>query len=442
MIGIFVIPKLPLIAMGAYEGAALRLDDLVVALFGAIALVFAAGSRETRISRVEMVVGAVVLASIASLLLNIYWERGSLLYVLRFVEYWLFFYAGILVKDQGGAVKALIIVYCAQAVAVVLQAIGVVGGYRDGIYYQELVLPTGLTGGSYEAPMMFALIAAFLLRAETVRTTWKHVFAVSTFFLVAISGARAPLIGFAAAYIIFLSTLVAGRKALGRIVLLSSLVGLFALAPAIHSLEFRDNSVGKRLQSVLTMESVHAVRHVYLVSPSGHTGITGQELARIQSDLRTGETLAMEVTRSLPAADASLAIRVNKWFWGLKTQLNQEWWHVLVGIGPGTMGNALDGGWLRIFIEQGILGLMAFALLLAFRPRPNGTDPLGLVLVVFVIGNLFIDYYLASRVMPLVFLMYGICAGAMNRRTYVGRQAGPALLIIPEFRAASPPDSR
>lgn len=82
---------------------------------------------------------------------------------------------------------------------------------------------------------------------------------------------------------------------------------------------------------------------------------------------------------------------------------------LLVGFGPGAWGTALDGYHARIFGEVGLLGSVIFLLWLIclFRNSPRN----GLVfysLTVITISALFIDIFVSSKVMPLLWVFVAL----------------------------------
>ncbi|TFB95888.1 hypothetical protein [Cryobacterium sp. HLT2-28] len=93
-------------------------------------------------------------------------------------------------------------------------------------------------------------------------------------------------------------------------------------------------------------------------------------------------------------------------------------WHILLnsmsvpldlplGLGPSFPGPSVDGAFLRIFVETGILGSLAWLALFRrwFRSVPNW---FAAAAVTVLIGSIFIDLTFALRPMVLLWLLFAI----------------------------------
>ncbi len=78
------------------------------------------------------------------------------------------------------------------------------------------------------------------------------------------------------------------------------------------------------------------------------------------------------------------------------------------------MGNALDGGLLRILIEFGLVGLALFFLFLSKIVKKLASVEF-VVVATFLLGNLFIDYYLSYKVTSVFFLILGFLYTQQNK---------------------------
>ncbi len=77
----------------------------------------------------------------------------------------------------------------------------------------------------------------------------------------------------------------------------------------------------------------------------------------------------------------------------------------MIGVGAGSFGNALDGGWLRITTETGIIGLLLFVMFLMRVKRLSPT--MSLCVIAFCINMLMIDIYMSYKVMSMMLLLAG-----------------------------------
>lgn len=111
---------------------------------------------------------------------------------------------------------------------------------------------------------------------------------------------------------------------------------------------------------------------------------------------------------------------------------------LLVGFGPGAWGNALDGYHARVFGEVGLLGVVVFLMWLTqlFRESPR-RSVVCYSLLVMSISALFIDIFVSSKVMPLLWAFAAMQAArhpaAMvgEWRTALGRRKQQAGLAYP-----------
>src|SRR6202035_430524 len=102
--------------------------------------------------------------------------------------------------------------------------------------------------------------------------------------------------------------------------------------------------------------------------------------------------------------DLSWLIRLARWIIAIKTWTNSPlaWF---VGVGPGNWGPALDGGWLRVMSEWGLLGLSIFLVFL-YRIAQISRATFALVVALAII-MLFIDIHIAYKAMSLFFFLSG-----------------------------------
>jgi hypothetical protein len=106
----------------------------------------------------------------------------------------------------------------------------------------------------------------------------------------------------------------------------------------------------------------------------------------------------------MQAYDLSWWMRLHKWIYALKVYLEHPACY-LQGIGPGFCGPALDGGYLRLLTENGLIGILLFLQLLSklYRQSPQ----LKGMITALLVNMLFFDAYLAYKPMSLLFLVSG-----------------------------------
>jgi len=101
---------------------------------------------------------------------------------------------------------------------------------------------------------------------------------------------------------------------------------------------------------------------------------------------------------SHPDADDSFLIRAYKWV-NVINVLIQNPFNIILGLGPGALGDALDGGFLRSFAEYGMFfSFYIYLILKRFSKFPN----IIMILSFFIPTMLLIDIHLSSKVQPLI----------------------------------------
>jgi hypothetical protein len=119
---------------------------------------------------------------------------------------------------------------------------------------------------------------------------------------------------------------------------------------------------------------------------------------------QASESISQSEVKDIDNYDASWLIRLHKWCYAIKVYVTHPECY-LQGIGPGALGAALDGGWLRILTETGLIGLFLFFRFFSFIYRKS--LQLKWMVISFAINMIFFDAYLAYKTMSLLFLVTG-----------------------------------
>ncbi len=116
----------------------------------------------------------------------------------------------------------------------------------------------------------------------------------------------------------------------------------------------------------------------------------------------------------------SLEMRLLRWSTAIKSTIH-SFQGIIFGMGPGFFGVALDGQYIRIFCESGLVGLVLFlsflfSLLRALRNYSNELSSIVLrYFLAMVITALFIDIFVSERPMMLLWTILGFMEN--KRRT-------------------------
>ncbi|MBT8233859.1 MAG: hypothetical protein KJN84_14600, partial [Bacteroidia bacterium] len=306
---LLIIPKINIVQLSSYSGSGLRIDDFILLAISCFFILVAVYKQSTIFKRVEFFFFIFIGISLISLIANSIYQRGSILYVIRLFEYWIFFYVGSFVTDRLRFRQFLTVIIYLNGLVIILQYYGIIGGYANGIYVANLTRPSGLTNGAYEAPMFIAI--AFLFAISLYKKNSKqlliHYFFSNLFIFM--TGARIP---FLAINFLFLGHVFFKfnriKKTFSIFLLITVLLIGFYFGLNANITKNNEN-VLSRITSVLTLETVDAIKVIYEISPENESGVEGNTLSDAQLKVKTGEA-KHDLQDANLQADLSLMVRV------------------------------------------------------------------------------------------------------------------------------------
>ncbi|MBA3452527.1 MAG: hypothetical protein H0T42_05450 [Deltaproteobacteria bacterium] len=384
-------PKIDLIDVPG-QTTGLRLDDLVLAL-AALPLLLSYRNLVSDQSLLWIcILVALGLASCAA-------GDGNVLYVFRIAEYAVFILLGRFSGCDPARIAGLWL--AVQLPIAGLQHFGAIGVFRDGDYMAPIVgeRASGTTGGPWELAMVTNLASVVLLATRRSRDSGRVALHLAAMAIMLMTGSRSGMA--VQAFIAFFDA--CGAR----------------IIPAVSA----------------TMVAI-----VLIVTGDAVIGdrIRGGTFATTFSDIREGAHAAATLGSdgqwwATPAAhevgddrDASMAIRAAKWRAVGNTWAESGPVAWLIGLGNGRFGPAVDGGWVRLLCEGGVLGLAAYAaFILHLRRRvQQGWRSLGVpaaaawsscLLATFAANMVFIDVHLSYKTMAFLFLILGALSAAADR---------------------------
>lgn len=238
------------------------------------------------------------------------------------------------------------------------------------------------TSGPYEYA---AVISLFLFLARSTK------FRVAAFASLLLTKSRVTTL--AAACVLFFRY---------KIMRAAMILAVVALVP-ILALSEVDVASGSRLDKLPSLDQLASVTATYYRAAPR---IGSSEEYKARTHAGSGGLELANVT------DVSLEMRLLRWFTAIKA-MTSSWWAPLVGLGPGYFGVALDGQYVRLLVETGVVGVALFglwvvrsmSLLSALRgPIPRAvTDYLAVLLG----SGLLIDIFFAEKPMMVYWFLYG-----------------------------------
>lgn len=373
------------------QTAGLRLDDLVLAfvafiLFADVILTF---SGVITLTNIEKYAFLFILASGISNAINMsIHSRSNALYSARIAEYFIFFYMGALYAERYRLKNLAWLLLWINGLVMILQAVGLIGGFASsGVVARTSNRAIGLTGGPWEVGGLINFCTAILAFETKIAARRACYIFVLSFFLIFLTAARMPMIANLVLLIIFVFRK-SKHKALAAL-LLSCVITVLAA-----SLIMIPNHLTKRSGNLFSSENIDYLSKTY-------------KSMDIRSDSPTFNALAVPED-----TDLSWLMRVAKWVYAAKTWISDpaSW---PLGVGPGTWGPALDGGWLRLLTENGIIGVILFCLMMRAAQRESFAMK-ALILCLFI-NMLMIDLNIAYKAMAFIFFAAGYYRMRGNR---------------------------
>ncbi len=412
-IPLLFLPKINLIHV-AGESAGIRIDDVILLAVCFMVVCGFWGVKRSRWHYLEYVIICFVGMAFLSVLLSqlfvfskMLGHGGSLLYVFRIFEYFMFFYIGFWACGVLPLSTVINGWFILNAALVVLQKLEWVGGFPLG-GYQPVIdggRAIGITGGPWEVGFLFNCIYCFFASYPEMvgfYSAWKKrgvlgersfqwlLFGVF-FILLAMTGSR---IATGALVVLFLLQLTKGQPVLGWLrkrflALIMALVVVAGVGVFVFTM-FSDSSLFERSSGLFSGDNFTLISMVW----------DNMEISR---ESQKGAVSLLSVLDSM-SYDLSWWMRLHAWTYAFKSWLYHPEAY-LTGLGPGYCGTALDGGWLRLLVENGLIGLGIFIVICRVISRIDLS--LKWMIIALCINMCFIDMYLAYKAMSFVFFITG-----------------------------------
>lgn len=399
------LPKINLISFGNRETAGIRLDDIVLLLLCSI-IFWAHASLQRTMNQLERSILAIVSFALFSFALNrLFVDEGllqvnaSIFYCLRIAEYFVFFYLGAMSIQFFRTSSIILSFFIWNAILMFLQKAELVGQFALGGYVSSTAgRVVGIASFPSEAGMLLNLAFCYLIYHPKKSRRFSNLLSpdISSFFeqtfvywlflicsiLVILTGSRIAILALIVAFLFRIKDDLK-KGSIGAwvygvfFIVISTTLTLFMIKTTA--------SVTTRSAGLFSFKNLELIEVIWNNINLSYDPI-GNEAVKFDS------------------YDMSWWMRIHKWVYAFKIYyLHPECW--LQGIGPGFAMAALDGGWLRILVEYGLIGLVLFAKLFCCIARQS--IQLYWMIVAFSINMLFFDVYLAYKPMSILFFVSG-----------------------------------
>jgi hypothetical protein len=397
------LPKINLMNLGEKETAGIRTDDILL-LFFFLFIFWARFSLKIRSCAIERSILAFVSLSFISYLLNrifvsYQWLQveAHILYSLRIAEYFLFFYIGALLASFFRLSLILKSFLFWNALLMICQKYGWIGQFTViGYLPTNTDRVTGIASFPSEAGMLLNMLFAYLIYEEKRIQPLKYLpiklytffqqtrlywlFLIFTIFVI-ITGSRIAIV---ALTLLFLFRMKNQLKYSIREWFFACIFIFLGSAVTLLMIQ-NTESVFERSMNLFSLKNIDLLSLVWDQTDINQNLIGAESIKQQQYDM-------------------SWWIRLHKWVYALKIYLLHPECY-LQGVGPGFCGAALDGGYVRLLTENGVVGCLLFWKL--FSQLYRQSIQLKWILVAFLINMLFFDVYLAYKPMSLLFLISG-----------------------------------
>jgi hypothetical protein len=313
----------------------------------------------------------------------------SLVFVTRLLEYVCFYYIGYALARSRFRLTHVATWYLyLLCVLVPLQIPGWVPVPGDLGHTRA----SGNTNGPYE----LAVVCGFLLCYVAYRKRNFWIGAASV-VLIVLTASRITLI---ATVLSLLHFAVTRTRSIGKVITLASALlfvggGLYVLSSSglVHIGAF------ERLQNSNSLD-VSDARVVYDAAPVAKNAT--EYMQGSFQDLNGFDTADFE-------GDMSGLIRFTRWLTLLKTNFAHID-SIIIGLGPSFGSAAVDGYYMRCYVETGSVGLLAFLAFLAAMifSRRGSNWYFREYLMIMIVSSIFIDIFLSYKSMMLLWLWHGM----------------------------------
>lgn len=404
------IPKINLVNFSG-ETAGIRIDDIVLLSFSLI-LFWAHFGLRKKVYDIERWVLALTAFSFLSFGLNrifvgLGWLHvdAKIFYCIRMLEYFLFFYIGAMAIrfSYFSARNVIWAFFLWNLVIILLQKAGLMGTWSSwGFTWNASYRTAGIASFPSEMGALLNLMFCYLIFDESRRPNSVNI----------LPGPLRKFLSASYVYWMFLICAILVIFTGSRIAIVALLLPF--LVKLKDEISFRKVSsliIAIPLVAVGVIVMIFLIQNTYSIAARSYGLIS---TANFDLIIKVWENIALDhdpignESVAMGDYDMSWWMRIHKWCYALKIYyLNPECW--LQGVGPGFAMGGLDGGFLRILTEYGIIGSYMFYKL--FQVIWRQSRQMKWVLIAFFFNMIFFDAYLAYKPMVMIFFMSG-CAYA------------------------------
>ncbi|EHD22406.1 MULTISPECIES: hypothetical protein [Brenneria] len=378
---LFLMPKINIISVGNYN-AGIRIDDFIIAIWLFIFLFGYVSNKKNTIRVIDAkYYKFIIFIFIGTCFTLLFSNQGSIIFPFRFLEYFTFFIMGVyLAKKDVYMMGMMKVILYFNIIISLLQSMEIIGGFTVSGYNSDVSSRViGLTSGPWELGVLLNFLTCYFLSSKQ-GNSYKIIIFFISLFVIFLSGSR---MSFVAQMVVAVAYLLKTSSALGVIKKVMIMAPLF-----VASVFYLSNSaIAERSVNLFNADNLIELPTTYRATTLLHGN----------PDWSNFDILGGDV-------DASWSIRSIKWVYAVKLFLSNPVF-IATGVGAGTFGNALDGDWLRMLIECGVVGLILFLSFLSANKKLSLMNYL--IFYSFSINMIMIDIYMSYKVMSFMLFIFG-----------------------------------
>ncbi len=434
-IPLFFIPRINLISLSSGQTAGLRIDDIILFLVF-LTILLTGRIFSLNLKKSYLIYFLFVLFLFISYFSNLYNSKNflgepSILYPIRYIEYFIFFIIGSMFRDNDRFIKLILIIALTQIIFILLQYLGILPSFTstDGVTWNK---PSGLTGGPWEVSIILTLcFAVYINHFNSKKYLLFTLIIIFTLLIiyVYILGSRTSIIAF-----ILLSLLVISKNFIEyfkyyffpKILLVTFLLlitSTYFLATSnlinneqiyeqeasdcLHSQEqinCNKNILVSRSGSLFSMDNINIFKDFYIFVRN-NVDDKKIPIGRLYDNNVSLDRYGHLYFSKNNDVDLSWLMRTEKWIYGFSIFQDRLPYSAFIGIGPGSVGPSFDGNWFRLIVENGLISLFIILSFFTYVVLANYKN----FLPVFVISvsMIFIDAFLAYKSVSLLLFILG-----------------------------------
>lgn len=405
MIVILILPKINIISVPGIR-IGIRIEDIMIAIYAFI-LLYRLIKKKIKINKqiktilvlFSIYIAISFISTIVNYIVGQVGLRLSMLYVIRKIEYFILFFAGIdffnttnnkkCILNLLNAVVVFHIIYSFLEYANIIGDIGhLIGRANNDRIYTTF-------SGPYEFSAFFSMMSCIYIIKILKDKNYIYIpLLIISVVEILISQSRISLLAvlgvFALALLYYMKDKQKRIKVISLLVVSCIIFLLFV--------QFSNINFLKRFKDIDLLGSLNTVKIAWNNGDYQYYKDTGE--------------IKVSAEASMSSTDSSFVFRISKWATLLKETLESN---ILLGIGPSIVGEGIDGNYTRIICETGVLGIFVWITILIYILKQTYRDKNNInkeysffILINLCIIAIFIDIFEASKIMCVYWFILGI----------------------------------